>query len=169
MSSTTAFAIAMSRDGGDALPATGIGKVLSRAEAGEALGISEEGVSGLADAGLLGAAVGRALFAREAVEDFAERVWRAALPTASDTPGVRLRDAVGAAAAGRSAWPVAIAALFDGRLNAFRRRGVFGEHILSSLVVSSESVIADLLPMSEGADAAPFIWTPTTPRRVRAS
>jgi hypothetical protein len=75
----------------------------------------------LANAGLLGTAVATAQFARAAVVDLAERIWRAALPTASDVPGARLRDTV--EAAGADKWPEVIAALLDGRLNAYRRRG----------------------------------------------
>jgi len=48
---------------------------------------------------------------------------RAALPTASNVPGVRLRDAV-KAGGGPEMWTDAVAALLDGRINALRRRGV---------------------------------------------
>jgi hypothetical protein len=109
---------------------------------------------------LLGAAVAPARFARRIVDDLAERIWRAALPTASNVPGVRLRDAV-EAGGGPEMWPEVIAALLDGRINAFRRRGGFAGPILAALVVSSERVVAELAPTSEAAGEAPFIWTPT--------
>jgi len=99
--------------------------------------------------------------ARLPIEDFAERLWHAALPTASNAPGVRLRDAVEAAGAGPDIWPAVIAALLDGRVNAFRRRGAFGGPALVALVVSSERVVAELAPAPGEASEAPFIWTPT--------
>jgi hypothetical protein len=117
----------------------------------------------LANTGLLGTAVAPAQFARAAVEDLAERIWRAALPTASDVPGVRLRDAV--EAVGADKWPALIAALLDGRLNAFRRRGEFGGGVLAALVVSSDCVVADLAPRPEDPRETPFIWTPTPFKR----
>jgi len=127
----------------------------------EMLGVSDVGARALANAGLLGSAVTSTVFARAAIEDLAERIYRAALPTTSDALGVHLCDAVEANCAGPALWPTAIAALLDGRVNAFRRRGAFAGRILAALVDSSERVVLDLMPPSEDTGEAPFIWTPT--------
>ena len=74
---------------------------------------------------------------------------------------MHLCDAVEANCAGPALWPTAIAALLDGRVNAFRRRGAFAGRILAALVDSSERVVLDLMPPSEDTGEAPFIWTPT--------
>jgi hypothetical protein len=69
------------------------------------------------------------------------------------------------AGGGHRKWPGAIAALLDGRLNAFRRREAFGGPILAALVVSSESVMADLAAETESHSESPFIRTPTPVER----
>ena len=90
-----------------------------------ALGISEAGVVALASAGHFGTSGAGGLLRRD-VDDLAERIGRAAL------------------------WPEVIAALLDGHLNAFRRRGAFGGGVLSSLMISSKRVVAELAPTSGG-------------------
>ena len=133
---------------------------MSTADVGAVLGISNAGIVAMARAGLL-EAVAPDSFSRWSIGGLAERLWRAALPTSSDFVGVRLRDAVEAVGAGPDVWPEVIAALLDGRINAFRRRGAFGGPVLAALVVSSERVVADLAQTSEGPGETPFIWTPT--------
>ncbi len=139
---------------------------MSVLDAANALGISKSGVVALADAGILGAIGTDSAAPRLDAEDLTERIWRAALPTASDSLGVPLRAAVKAAGGHPRLWPAVIAALLDGRLNAFRRRGAFGGPVLAALIVSSERVVAELAPTASGGDA-PFIWTPT-PDRINA-
>jgi hypothetical protein len=147
-------------ESGAMAPRIDVADAMSIADVGGLLGITEAGVVAIANAGLLEAGAPGS-FSRWSVDDLAERLWRAALPTSSDVAGVRLRDAVEATDAGSDIWPEVIAAVLDGRVNAFRRRGTFGGQVLAALVVSSERVVADLAPTSEGAGEAPFIWTPT--------
>ena len=47
------------------------------------------------------------------------------------------------------------------RINAFRRRGAFGDRILAALIVSTERVELDLVPTTAGMGEAPYVWTPT--------
>ena len=128
----------------------------------EMLGISDAGARALANAGLLGSSVAPTMFARAAIEDLAVRIWRAALPTASAALGVHLCGAVEENCVDPALWPTVIAALLDDRINAFRRRGAFAGRALAALVISSERVVLDLMPMSKDAGEAPFIWTPST-------
>ena len=168
MSASSALLRDAAEDGAGASPLHDVDDSMSIADVGDALGISDAGVAALASAGLLGTAVAPAKFARRTIDNLAERLWRAALPTASDVPGVRLRDAVEAVGAGPDIWPEAVAALLDGRINAFRRRSAFAGPVLAALVVSSERVVAELAPTSESAGEAPFIWTPTAPNKALA-
>ena len=152
-------------EGGAAVwPRTDVADAMSIADVGGVFGISDAGVAALAGAGLLEVAGAPGAFSRWSVDDLAERLWRAALPTSSDVAGVRLCEAVEAAGAGSDRWPTVIAALLDGRINAFRRRGASGVPVVAALVVSSERVVTELAPTSDSAGEAPFIWTPT-PRR----
>jgi hypothetical protein len=160
MSASSALLRDAAEDGAGASPLHDVEEALSIADLSAALGISDAGVAALASAGLLGAVVAPARFARRIVDDLAERIWRAALPTESAVPCVRLRDAV-EAGSGPEMWPEVIAALLDGRINAFRRRGAFGGPVLVALVVSSERVVAEIAPAPGDGSEAPFIWTPT--------
>ena len=123
MSASSALLRDGAEDGAGASSLHDVDDSMSIADVGDALGISAAGVAALASAGLLGAAAAPGLFARQIIDDLAERLWRAALPTASNVPGVRLRDAV-KAGGGPEMWTDAVAALLDGRINALRRRGV---------------------------------------------
>jgi hypothetical protein len=112
------------------------GEAMSVADVGAVLGISDAGVLALANAGLLGRDGAEAMFPRTIVDDLTERIWRAALPTSSEAPGMRIRNVVENAAL----WPSVIAALLHGRVNAFRRRASFSGGVLGLLIVSSERV-----------------------------
>lgn len=120
-----------------------------KADAAGVLGLDEADVLALTQSGLL----------ENGVEDLAERIWQAALPAATNAPGVRLRDAVDAAGGSPGIWATVIDALLHGRLNAFRPRGIFGAPVLETLVVSSVEVVADLKTAPSEAET-PFIWTP---------
>ena len=135
--------------------------LLSFADVASALGISEADALALAGAGLLRRDEADSCPRRD-VEALAERIWRAALPTASDAPGLRLAEAVEATGGGPAIWSAVVAALLEGRLNAFRRRGVFGGPVLAALIVSSAHVVAEVA--AEPAFGAPFLWTPTPGR-----
>ena len=158
MSAFSATASDISAPGDTAPNECADGDALPLHAAADVLGITEADVAGLADSGLLKTFVTGGPTLRQEAEHLAERMWQAALPTASTAPGVRLRDAVEAAGDGPRTWPVVIAALLDGRINAFRRRGVFGDTV-AALVVPSERVVRELATSSDAE--APFIWTPT--------
>ena len=106
-----------------ARPVADVDEAMAIGDVAFVLGIPEVAVHALVDKGLFGLAVGDEGFVRPVVDDLAERIWRAALPTGSSVQGVSLADAVEAFGAGNVIWPIVIAALLDGRLNAFRRRG----------------------------------------------
>jgi hypothetical protein len=136
---------------------------ISMDDAADILGIPVDGVVALVEAGLLGEAVMRLRLPLRRVEDFAERLWRSALPTASDARGAGLVEAVNNLGCGPAIWPVVVTALLKGRINAFRCRGHFAGPILSALVVSSGRVVSDLVSSESPSTGTPFIWAPSEP------
>jgi hypothetical protein len=144
-------------------PTPDVDVAMTLADVADVLGISEAGANAIARAGMLGPAIGVDLIGRNAVDALSARIWRVTLPTGSSALGVHLSEVVEACGSENSLWPLVIAALLEGRINAFRRRGVYSERILSSLVVSSDNVISGLTQASRLSDEPPFMWTPTPP------
>lgn len=136
---------------------------MSVEDATQVLGIPVAGTIALVEAGILGRTATPLHIPVREIEDFVEQLRRSAIAVASDAPGAGLVAAVEAVCQDPSIWPTVIAALLNGRINPFRRRGGGPGPLLASFVLSSEHLVSDLVTSDSKDGETPFIWMPAAP------
>jgi len=138
-----------------------------RSDVASTLGLPEDGVAGLAEAGLIRRVhpsldpTGRERYRRADVYGLIEMLRSAAILTGSDAFGMSLVAASIAAGFGVGGWAVVLSAVLTGKINVFRRPGAPAEPVLESFLVPSERVLDTLAGQGAGTAPRSFMWTPT--------